>query len=137
MASIKKVYRGMQNGAETINDNLEAINSELTKGMSNFTKRTTTWSSNGINIAFTRVGLLVIGLWGGSQSHVEQGFTYTNPIPSGFRPNTQAKLVVVQSAASSFNIDTNGTVRYWGVSSTNGNLSGMLAYFTNDPFPAS
>ncbi|MDR2059464.1 MAG: hypothetical protein LBP66_04935 [Lactococcus lactis] len=32
MASIKKVYRGMQNGAETINDNLEAINSELTSG---------------------------------------------------------------------------------------------------------
>ena len=32
MASIKKVYRGMQNGAETINDDLEAINSELTSG---------------------------------------------------------------------------------------------------------
>ncbi|MFP7258686.1 hypothetical protein [Lactococcus lactis] len=32
MANIKKVYRGMQNGAETINDNLEAINSELTSG---------------------------------------------------------------------------------------------------------
>lgn len=32
MANIKKVYRGMQNGAETINDNLEAMNSELTSG---------------------------------------------------------------------------------------------------------
>jgi hypothetical protein len=32
MASINKVYRGMQNGAETINNNLEAINSELTSG---------------------------------------------------------------------------------------------------------
>ena len=32
MASIKKVHRGMQNGAETINDDLEAINSELTSG---------------------------------------------------------------------------------------------------------
>lgn len=32
MASINIVYRGMQNGAETINDNLKAINSELTSG---------------------------------------------------------------------------------------------------------
>nr|DAF78657.1 MAG TPA: receptor binding protein [Caudoviricetes sp.] len=32
MASIKDVYRGMQNGAETINDNLEAINAELASG---------------------------------------------------------------------------------------------------------
>ncbi len=32
MANIKKIYRGMQNGAETINDDLEAINSELTSG---------------------------------------------------------------------------------------------------------
>ncbi|MCT3113976.1 hypothetical protein EFO20_10005 [Lactococcus lactis] len=32
MANIKKVYRGMQNGAETINDNLEAMNLELTSG---------------------------------------------------------------------------------------------------------
>ena len=32
MASIKKVFRGMQNGAETINEDLEAINSELTSG---------------------------------------------------------------------------------------------------------
>ena len=32
MASINKVYRGMQNGAETINNNLEAMNLELTSG---------------------------------------------------------------------------------------------------------
>lgn len=32
MAQINEIYRGMQNGAETINDNLEAINSELTSG---------------------------------------------------------------------------------------------------------
>lgn len=32
MANIQKIYRGMQNGAETINNNLEAINSELTSG---------------------------------------------------------------------------------------------------------
>ncbi|ABG21609.1 tail protein (endogenous virus) [Lactococcus phage KSY1] len=32
MANIKKIYRGMQNGAETINENLEAINAELISG---------------------------------------------------------------------------------------------------------
>lgn len=32
MAKLTKVYRGMQNGAETINDNLEAINAELASG---------------------------------------------------------------------------------------------------------
>lgn len=31
MAEIQKIYRGMQNGAETINDNLEKINSGLEK----------------------------------------------------------------------------------------------------------
>lgn len=105
-------------------------------GMSNFTPRTTTWASNGINIAFTRVGPLVTGVWGGSQSNVAQGFTYTTLVPSGFRPITQAKLIVIQSAVSNINIDTNGTVRYWGVPANNGNLSGTFSYFTNDPFPA-
>lgn len=32
MAELIKVYRGMQNGAETINNNLEAINAELASG---------------------------------------------------------------------------------------------------------
>lgn len=123
-------------GKVTVNDlNVNGKISDL--GMSNFTPRTTTWSSNGVNIAFTRVGPLVIGVWGGSQSNVAQGFTYTTPVPSGFRPNVQAKFIVIQSAVSNFNIDTNGTVKYWGVPATSGNLSGTFAYFTNDPFPAS
>lgn len=128
---------GVTRTAQNTNiDNLNVSGKVSDLGMSNFTPRTTTWSSNGVNIAFTRVGPLVIGVWGGSQSNVAQGFTYTTPVPSGFRPNTQAKLLVVQSAVSNINIDTNGTVKYWGVPATNGNLSGTLTYFTNDPFPA-
>ena len=133
---LSKAVMADDSGKVTVEDlNVNGKISDL--GMSNFTPRTTTWSSNGVNIAFTRVGPLVIGVWGGSQSNVAQGFTYTTPVPSGFRPNTQAKLLVVQSAVSNINIDTNGTVKYWGVPATNGNLSGTLAYFTNDPFPES
>ena len=133
---LSKAVMADDSGKVAVNDlNVNGKISDL--GMSNFTPRTTTWSSNGVNIAFTRVGPLVIGVWGGSQSNVAQGFTYTTPVPSGFRPNTQAKLLVIQSAVSNINIDTNGIVRYWGVPATNGNLSGMLTYFTNDPFPES
>lgn len=134
MKELKKITNGMANGVEAIDENFTTL-AENEK--TNSKVYTTTWNSNGINIVFTRIGPLVIGVWGGSQSNVAQGFTYTTPVPSGFRPNTQAKLLVAQKTVSNFNIDTNGTVRYWGVPETNGNLSGILTYFTNDPFPES
>lgn len=105
-------------------------------GMSNFTPRTTTWSSNGISISFTRVGPLVTGVWGGTQSNVAQGFTYTKSIPSGYRPIENSSFVVMQIKPSNFNIYTSGLVRYWATPDVSGGLNGAFTYFTNDPFPA-
>lgn len=134
MKELKKITNGMANGVEAIDENFTTL-AENEK--TNSKVYTTTWNSNGINIVLTRIGSLVTGVWGGSQSNVAQGFTYTTLVPIGYRPLTGAKPTVMQSAPSNFNIETSGSVRYWGIPSTSGNLSGNFAYFTNDPFPES
>lgn len=101
MANIKTIYRGMQNGAETINNNLEAINSELTsggnvvhktgdetiagkktfsndveiRGTLNVSSLTTTLDvGNGLSIKFTKNGLgLVQAKFQGTLTTVKHG----------------------------------------------------------------
>lgn len=55
MASIKKINRGMQNGAETIDGNFKALNDELSTSTSE-----TLNIGNGLSIKFTKKGLGIV-----------------------------------------------------------------------------
>ncbi|WP_282667490.1 hypothetical protein [Lactococcus cremoris] len=138
MASIKKINRGMQNGAETIDGNFKALNDELSTSTS-----ATLNVGNGLSIKFTKKGLgIVQAEFKGALTSVKPGeelrdkgtslpwvWVYQDFCP----PETISLVGHLAGGNNSFHIDIEptGRVVWWGpVLSVSGETPrGTVLYF--------
>lgn len=90
MANLNDIYRGMQNGAETIDDNFNKLNTELESTENKLKTSSTTLNSDNIpNISIYKTGNNVgIRFVGELSSKVING-NLIGSIPSGFRPSVE------------------------------------------------
>ncbi|QSE76307.1 hypothetical protein JW886_07505 [Lactococcus taiwanensis] len=90
MADLNDIYRGMQNGAETIDENFNKLNTELESTVDNLkTSSTKLNSDNMSDISIYKTGNNVyIRLVGSLSSKVANG-NLIGSIPSGFRPSAE------------------------------------------------
>ena len=134
MASIKKVYRGMQNGAETIDGNFKALNDELSTSTSE-----TLNIGNGLSIKFTKKGLgIVQAEFKGEIITVKFGEEMRGSgsvwVSQNFCPPETISLVGHFAGDNdSFHIDieTTGRVVWWGAAVSGGSKipRGTVLYF--------
>lgn len=136
MASIKKINRGMQNGAETIDENFNALNDELSPSTS-----ATLNIGNGLSIKFTKKGLgIVQAEFKGELKAVKPGeemrgsdSNYTWVSKNFCPPETISLAGHLAGANNSFHIDIEptGRVVWWGpVLSVSGETPrGTVLYF--------
>ena len=134
MASIKKVNRGMQNGAETIDGNFKALNDELSTSTSE-----TLNIGNGLSIKFTKKGLgIVQAEFKGEIITVKFGEEMRGSdsvwVSQNFCPPETISLVGHFAGDNdSFHIDieTTGRVVWWGAAVSGGSKipRGTVLYF--------
>lgn len=90
MANLNDIYRGMQNGAETINENFNKLNTELGSTENSIKTSSTKLNSDNLpDISIYKTGNNVgIRLVGVLSSKVVNG-NLIGSIPSGFRPSVE------------------------------------------------
>ena len=134
MASIKKVNRGMQNGAETIDGNFKALNDELSTSTSE-----TLNIGNGLSIKFTKKGLEIVQAeFKGKITTVKFGEEMRGSgsvwVSQNFCPPETISLAGHFAGDNdSFHIDieTTGRVVWWGAEVSGGSKipRGTVLYF--------
>lgn len=138
MADLTKIYRGMQNGAETINNNFNKLNAaSVTFGRTSQAPWATSYFSSG-QLNFTRIGSLVFIMGWANTNSIPAGTTPASPVPSGFKPKASLGAVrLVTTEGHKYELGTDGNLTFKTVITAGNSFTPMTACFiTDDDFPS-
>lgn len=138
MADLTKIYRGMQNGAETINNNFNKLNAaSVTFGRTSQSPWATSYFSSG-QLNFTRIGSLVFIMGWANTNSIPAGTTPASPVPNGFKPKSSLGAVRgLTTEGHKYEIGTDGNLTFKTAITAGNSFTPMTACFiTDDDFPS-
>lgn len=162
MADLTKIYRGMQNGAETIDNNFKKLNAESVQKTGNETiagiktfqdpvnvkdlKATgsvsfgsasqapwaTSYFSSG-QLNFTRIGNLVFVMGWANTNSIPAGTSPASPVPSGFKPKASLGAVRgVTTEGHKYELGTDGNLTFKTTIPAGNSFTPMTICFITD-----
>jgi len=162
MADLTKIYKGMQNGAETINDNFNKLNAasvqkagnETIAGIKTFQDQVnvkdlkatgsvgfgrtsqapwaTSYFSSG-QLNFTRIGNLVFVMGWANTNSIPAGTSPASPLPNGFKPKASLGTVrLVTTEGHKYEIGTDGKLTFRTAIPADNSFTPTTACFITD-----
>lgn len=136
MANLKPITQGMQQGAQAIQDNFNALNSAKAEQsgvlIRNVSAANAAWINNGGVILYRWGALCMAKVNGQAAQDIQANSSVFVTLPSGFTPIE--RFIYRTPDGATVNINTNGVTI--DTKQPKGNyLVWDLSWFTNDPMP--